>query len=345
MAWVRLSDDFYDHPKFQRVGALGVALWAEGLAWSNRNLSDGRIPRNVARRLVDFEEVAETVMDAVGNAGGNGVTNGVCNAADNRGDYALAASILRQNTIIGLVKAGLWEETDGGYLIHDYIDYQKTAAQITAERDKNAARQKAFKDRKKRGAAATPPVANGPADAVGNAISNGTGNGVTDGVTNGPVTDAPNPNPNTSSSYEEEGDSPGSEIPDEKPVREDVQQVCAALADAIEANGSKRPTITKTWHAEARLLMDKDGRTFEQILAAIAWCQNDSFWRANVLSMPKLRQQYDQLRLAAQRNQPTRPPGTAAATYGQQEDSGDLFDRAMARAATRRATAQEGQLN
>lgn len=45
MAWVRLSDDFYDHPKFDKAGALGVALFVSGLAWANRNLTDGFIPR------------------------------------------------------------------------------------------------------------------------------------------------------------------------------------------------------------------------------------------------------------------------------------------------------------
>jgi hypothetical protein len=80
-----------------------------------------------------------------------------------------------------------------------------------------------------------------------------------------------------------------------------VTRVCDALADAIEANGSKRPVVTQAWHTAARLLLDKDGRSEEQVLNAIRWCQNDEFWRAVILSMPKLRQQYDRLRLAAQR--------------------------------------------
>ncbi|WKU07986.1 helix-turn-helix domain-containing protein [Micromonospora sp. HUAS LYJ1] len=87
----------------------------------------------------------------------------------------------------------------------------------------------------------------------------------------------------------------------EAPPRLDVDRVCRHLADRIEANGSKRPTIGKTWRDAARLLIDRDGRTVEQILRCIDWCQDDPFWRANVLSMPKLREKYDQLRLAAQR--------------------------------------------
>lgn len=84
--------------------------------------------------------------------------------------------------------------------------------------------------------------------------------------------------------------------------RPDVEQVCRHLADRIEGNGSKRPTISKAWRDAARRLIDRDGRSVEQIIRAIDWCQDDDFWRSNILSMPKLREKYDQLRLAAQRN-------------------------------------------
>jgi hypothetical protein len=48
-------------------------------------------------------------------------------------------------------------------------------------------------------------------------------------------------------------------------------------------------------------MLDKDSRTEQQVAKAIDWCQKDTFWRVNILSMPKLREKYDQLRLAAQR--------------------------------------------
>lgn len=333
MAWVRLSDDFYDHPKFQRVGALGVALWTSSLAWSNRNLTDGVVPRAVARRLLDFEDVVDAIADA-SNAVGNGVTNGGGNPGDNTMDHALAATVLRSNTISTLVAAGLWSEHPDGYLIHDYLDYQKSADQIHAERDKNAARQRAFKERRKQAQKPSGPRRDDPSNDPSNEPGNEPGNGVTHDATNGPVTDAPNPNPNTPSSYEEGGERPGSEIPDETRDREDVEQVCLALADAIEANGSRRPTITKAWRREARLLIDKDGRTPDQVLTAIAWCQADTFWRANVLSMPKLREKYDQLRLAAQRQQ-TAAPGRSTGPGYDPATGTNLFDRAMARAKAR----------
>lgn len=90
----------------------------------------------------------------------------------------------------------------------------------------------------------------------------------------------------------------------EMPTRIDVERVCKHLAERTVNNGCRRPSITKRWRDAARLLIDKDGRTEEQIIKAIDWCQTDDFWRANILSLPTLREKYDQLRLAAQRPQP-----------------------------------------
>src|SRR5699024_3811293 len=113
-------------------------------------------------------------------------------------------------------------------------------------------------------------------------------------------------------------------------LRDDVHQLCEHLANRIEDNGSKRPTIGKTWHDAARLMIDRDGRNPQEIHVAINWCQNDEFWRSNILSMPKLREKYDQMRLQAERkNTPTRA-------------SGDIdWDAAMERARAKDAR-QEG---
>lgn len=89
------------------------------------------------------------------------------------------------------------------------------------------------------------------------------------------------------------------------PPRADVEEACRLLADLIEANGSKRPTITGRWRDAARLMIDNDERTLDDVLGAIRWSQNDNFWRANILSMPKLREKYDQLRLIAQQSHRT----------------------------------------
>lgn len=87
---------------------------------------------------------------------------------------------------------------------------------------------------------------------------------------------------------------------DLEPTRDDVERLCAHLADRVEGNGSKRPKVTKRWRDAARLMLDRDGRTEQAVHACIDWSQDDEFWRANVLSMPKLREKYDQMRLKAQ---------------------------------------------
>jgi hypothetical protein len=107
-------------------------------------------------------------------------------------------------------------------------------------------------------------------------------------------------------------------------ARPDVTRLCARLASHIAANGSKRPAITKRWRDAARLMLDRDGRTEQQIASAIDWCQADEFWRANILSMPKLREKYDQLRLQAMRASGTK--------HTRQAEIDELFGAAMERA-------------
>lgn len=90
----------------------------------------------------------------------------------------------------------------------------------------------------------------------------------------------------------------------EEPPRVDVEAICKHLADKIEANGSKRPTITNEWRQQARLLLDEerpDPTDVAQIIALIDWCQSDDFWQSNVLSMPTFRKQYDRMRLKARK--------------------------------------------
>ena len=82
----------------------------------------------------------------------------------------------------------------------------------------------------------------------------------------------------------------------------EIHAACNLLADLIEANGSRRPAVNDKWLSDMERLHKIDERSWEQITKAIEWCQADDFWRGNILSPAKLRKQYDQLRLAAQRN-------------------------------------------
>lgn len=73
------------------------------------------------------------------------------------------------------------------------------------------------------------------------------------------------------------------------------------LANLIESNGAKRPTVGKKWADAERLLLTADGRDHLEAERLLRWCQNDDFWRGNILSMPKFREKYDQLLLQAKR--------------------------------------------
>jgi hypothetical protein len=103
---------------------------------------------------------------------------------------------------------------------------------------------------------------------------------------------------------------------DPKPLseleRSDVAALCSLLADLVEANGSPRPKVSEAWGTQARLLLDAGSRTLEEAEAVLRWCQANDFWRGNVLSMPKFREKYDQLRLAMARGSP-RPTGRGRA--------------------------------
>jgi hypothetical protein len=84
-----------------------------------------------------------------------------------------------------------------------------------------------------------------------------------------------------------------------KPPVLDSQRLCDELAKSIENNGSKRPTVSDKWLNDMRLLLEVDKRSVQQVRNMIEWCQNDSFWRSNILSPFKLRAKYDQMRLKA----------------------------------------------
>jgi hypothetical protein len=146
------------------------------------------------------------------------------------------------------------------------------------------------------------PSAKGSVDASGDPSANGSSDpSQGKGEGNGGVgEDSPSPDPQNPVSSSE----PEPPTRDLNEGRDDVRRLCKHLADRIEANGSKRPNITKTWLDAARLLLDTDKRTEQQVHAAIDWCQDDEFWRPKVMSMSKLRDKYDQLRLEAKRRKP-----------------------------------------
>ena len=99
-------------------------------------------------------------------------------------------------------------------------------------------------------------------------------------------------------------------------VRADVDGLCRRLADAVLARDPKariNPT-SGGWRDSCRLLIDKDGRSVEQVEYVIDWLaagdsRDAAFWQGNVLSMPKLRERFTQLVAVIQREH-RKAPGT-----------------------------------
>lgn len=94
----------------------------------------------------------------------------------------------------------------------------------------------------------------------------------------------------------------------EGPTRE-TAPLSFLLADLIEGNGARRPRIGRKWADAERLMLSRDGRDPEQAEKLLRWCQGHEFWRANVLSMPKFREQYDRLLLQARAEHRSRKGG------------------------------------
>ena len=111
--WVKLDDDFVDHPKIVAVGPLAGWLFVAGLCYANRLLTDGFIPENQIIRLLPKA---------------SGLTRGVTKQ--------LATKLCR---------VGLWKSTEvrhvKGYRVHDFFDYQPSKKQVLLERAKTRERQ------------------------------------------------------------------------------------------------------------------------------------------------------------------------------------------------------------
>jgi hypothetical protein len=127
MAWVRIDDKFPQHPKIASAGPLAIAMQVAGLCYCNRELTDGFIPRSIARTLLDWQFERED-----GRLFTIAITCGMV------GD-----DLSSQWVIDLLCEVGMWEEVPGGYQIHDYTDYQPTKQQILEERERKIAAGKA----------------------------------------------------------------------------------------------------------------------------------------------------------------------------------------------------------
>jgi hypothetical protein len=113
MAWLRFDDLFTIHRKVEGLSDAAFRLHVCAIFWCARNETDGFVG-----------------ADDLANAAPRGMTD--------------PASVVPELTRYGKL---LWVETDGGWVIHDYLEYQFSKAQLAEARKKNAARQQRFRSR------------------------------------------------------------------------------------------------------------------------------------------------------------------------------------------------------
>jgi len=88
-----------------------------------------------------------------------------------------------------------------------------------------------------------------------------------------------------------------------KIARPDIDQVIQGFSELLTANDVKHKP-GESWRTAARLLIDKDGYTPEQVLFVARFATTDEFWMSNILSLPKLREKFEALKIKAQGNKP-----------------------------------------
>ena len=65
MGWVRLDDRFPDHPKVEAISDRAFRLHIRGLCYCSKYLTDGRVPRAVAKRLGSLKSLGELMAAAL----------------------------------------------------------------------------------------------------------------------------------------------------------------------------------------------------------------------------------------------------------------------------------------
>ena len=101
MTWTKISDTVPDDPRLLQVPREVRWMHLEGLVWCNKHATDGLIPFYAIRRVTDQEDPKE------------------------------AARLL--------VKVGLWETTEAGWMITTFAEDQPSAADQERAKDPRAA--------------------------------------------------------------------------------------------------------------------------------------------------------------------------------------------------------------
>lgn len=113
MSWARLDDRFFMHPKVIKAGHGPAWLWIASIGYASANLTDGFIP--------------ESALVLIGN---------------------ISKTIAKRFSLT-LVDVGLFEKAEGGFMIHDYLEWNPSAADVRAKRQDIVDRVQKHRDKKK----------------------------------------------------------------------------------------------------------------------------------------------------------------------------------------------------
>lgn len=178
--WVKLDDHFPDHEKLAECEIFAPLcgwLYVCGLAYCNRQLTDGRIPKGHIHRLVSFRGLQY-------------VRAGIGHGKDAMAEFTDDIDI--DDLAKWLVAVGLWEEDEhGDYRVHDYLDYQPSRSDVIKARAEGTDRVAAWRKRRAE-----------RRNAVGNTVTNAVGNTVGNSV--GSAVSTPCPDPGTDPDPEEQ---------------------------------------------------------------------------------------------------------------------------------------------
>ena len=174
--------------------------------------------------------------------------------------------------LTSLQEVGLLEATEGGFVVRSWTKWNKTAEDI----GKLLAKDRQRKAHKSGGN-------------VGNSERNPSGNG----------TDSSLQSRAEQSSTEQSSNSSSDADASDPEFSADVHRLCDLLAELIRLNSNKVGTVGKAWWLACDRLMRIDGYTPAQVEWVMRWSQQNEFWQGNILSMARLRAQFDQLKTRA----------------------------------------------
>lgn len=221
-----------------------------------------------------------------------------------------------------LIDAGLWhlpghgcifcpQPPDGKVYVHDYTEHNRTSDGVKRAADKGRDAAKARWDKKKPDAKRNAPCMHHAYDEQCNEQC------IED------VLAMPRERERKREKEEAKASSP--EIP-----RPDIDGVIQGFSDLLKANDVKHKP-GQSWHTATRLLIDKDGYTPEQIMYVARFATTDEFWKSNILSIPKLREKFEALKIKAQGQGQQQTQARPTASQVRLQAGVELIERTRAR--------------